>query len=64
MIFALNGEKGEVLWEIRAGGVIRSKPIVYKLNGEVYMAIGAGNRSRRNFLPGGGQLFVFKLPRQ
>ena len=59
-IFGLNGETGEELWTFNAGGGIRSHPIVYQLNGETYLAVGAGDRTR-TIVPQGGQLFVFKL---
>ncbi|PCH63023.1 MAG: PQQ-dependent dehydrogenase, methanol/ethanol family [SAR86 cluster bacterium] len=60
-IFGLNGETGEELWTFNAGGGIRSMPIVYQQNGDTYLAIGSGDRSRTSAVPQGGQLFVFKL---
>ncbi|MBL4820967.1 MAG: PQQ-dependent dehydrogenase, methanol/ethanol family [Gammaproteobacteria bacterium] len=60
-IFGLNGETGEELWTFNAGGGIRSMPIVYQQDGETYLAVGSGDRSRTSAVPGGGQLFVFKL---
>ena len=60
-IFGLNAETGEELWTFNAGGGIRSQPIVYQQNGQTYLAVGAGDRSRTSAVPQGGQLFVFKL---
>jgi len=59
-IFGLDGATGEELWSFNAGGGIRSHPIVYQQNGETYLAVGAGDRTR-TAVPQGGQLFVFKL---
>lgn len=60
-IFGLNAATGEELWTFNAGGGIRSQPIVYQVDGQTYLAIGAGDRSRTSAVPQGGQLFVFKL---
>ena len=60
-IFGLDAATGEELWTFQAGGGIRSQPIVYQANGETYLAVGAGDRSRDSMVPSGGQLFVFKL---
>ncbi|MEX0617945.1 MAG: PQQ-dependent dehydrogenase, methanol/ethanol family [Pseudohongiellaceae bacterium] len=60
-IFGLDAETGEELWTFNAGGGIRSQPIVYQQNGETYLAVGAGDRSRTSAVPQGGQLFVFRL---
>lgn len=60
-IFGLNAETGEELWTFNAGGGIRSQPIVYQINGQTFLAVGSGNRSRTSMVPSGGQLFVFKL---
>ncbi|MBL4819678.1 MAG: PQQ-dependent dehydrogenase, methanol/ethanol family [Gammaproteobacteria bacterium] len=60
-IFGLNAETGEELWTFNAGGGIRSQPVVYQVNGDTYLAIGAGDNSRTSAVPSGGQLMVFKL---
>ncbi|MFT4561682.1 MAG: alcohol dehydrogenase (cytochrome c) [Gammaproteobacteria bacterium] len=66
---ALDAESGDLLWNFRMGGVVRSQPIAYELNGESYVAIGSGGWANMALLtggptniPDGGHLFVFKVP--
>ncbi len=67
---ALDAKSGELLWNFRMGGVVRSQPIAYEIDGESYVAIGSGGWSTLRLLsggptniPDGGHLFVFKVPK-
>ncbi len=66
---ALDSSNGNELWRFRVGGGVRSQPIVYQLDGDTYVAVGAGNwatiaafQGGSVKIPEGGELFVFKLP--
>ena len=65
---ALDARTGDLLWNFRMGGVVRSQPVAYELNGVSYVAIGAGGWADMALfsggptnIPEGGNLFVFKL---
>ncbi|MGD8830640.1 MAG: PQQ-dependent dehydrogenase, methanol/ethanol family [Pseudomonadales bacterium] len=65
---ALDSATGELLWKFRVGGGVRSQPIVFELDGQPYVAIGAGNwatiaafQGGSTNIPEGGNLFVFRL---
>ncbi len=65
---ALDSKSGQELWRFRVGGGVRSQPIVYQLDGDTYVAVGAGNwatiaafQGGTVNIPEGGNLFVFKL---
>ncbi|MEZ5556961.1 MAG: PQQ-dependent dehydrogenase, methanol/ethanol family [Pseudomonadales bacterium] len=65
---ALDSATGQLLWKFRVGGGVRSQPIVYELDGDTYVAIGAGNwatiaafQGGTTSIPEGGNLFVFKV---
>ncbi|MCB1693212.1 MAG: PQQ-binding-like beta-propeller repeat protein, partial [Pseudomonadales bacterium] len=65
---ALDARTGEVLWKFKMGGGVRSQPVVFKIDGKAYMAIGSGNwNTFAAFsggpinIPEGGHLFVFTL---
>jgi alcohol dehydrogenase (cytochrome c) len=67
---ALDSKTGELLWNFRMGGVVRSQPVAYELDGESYVAIGAGGWANMALfsggptnIPDGGHLFVFKVAR-
>lgn len=66
---ALDASTGEELWKFKMGGGMRSQPVVYKVNGRSYVAIGSGNWNTMTAfaggpvnIPEGGNLFVFALP--
>lgn len=66
---ALDSKTGDLLWKFRMGGVVRSQPVAYELDGETYVAIGAGGWANLRLLsggptniPDGGHIFVFKVP--
>jgi alcohol dehydrogenase (cytochrome c) len=50
--FALHALTGEPLWQFQTGGAVRSNPIAFALDGNEYIAVGAGQA-----------LFVFGNPR-
>ncbi len=67
-VLALDAKKGKVLWEFKMGSGIRSQPIVYKVDGRAYLAVGSGNyinfassSGGPSIIPEGGHLFVFSL---
>lgn len=66
---ALDAKTGAKLWKFKMGGGMRSQPVVYKIDGRSYVAIGSGNwNTLAAFtggpinIPEGGNLFVFALP--
>ncbi len=68
---ALDAATGEQLWSFRMGGGVRSQPVAYELDGQVYVAIGSGSIAWMDAfagglekIPEGGHLFVFTLPAQ
>lgn len=65
---ALDATTGEVLWDKRLGGGIRSQPVAYELDGDAYVAIASGNfQGIAGFagadvsIPEGGHLYVFRI---
>ena len=67
---ALDAKTGELVWRFRMGGGVRSQPIAYQIDGQSYVAIGAGSFSSLdsfgggpNNVPEGNMLFVFALPK-
>ena len=67
---ALDSTSGIVLWKFKMGGGVRSQPVVYKVDGRSYVAIGSGNWNTLaaftggpTDIPEGGHLFVFALPK-
>lgn len=67
---ALDAKSGDLLWNFRMGGVVRSQPVAYELDGESYVAIGSGGWANLRLLsggptniPDGGHIFVFKVPK-
>ena len=67
---ALDAKTGELVWRFHMGGGVRSQPIAYQIDGQSYVAIGAGSFSSLdsfgggpNNVPEGNMLFVFALPK-
>jgi alcohol dehydrogenase (cytochrome c) len=42
-VFALDARTGKVLWHFQAGGVIRTAPITYTLDGKQFVAVASGS---------------------
>ena len=69
-VFALAFDvaSGDEVWRFRLGAGVRSQPIEYEVEGETFVAIGAGNgrfgdaTGAPTIMPEGGELFVFRLP--
>jgi hypothetical protein len=68
-VLALDARSGEVAWQRRIGGGVRSQPVAFELDGRAYLAIGTGswatldaNAAGLDRIPEGGHLFVFALP--
>lgn len=66
---ALDATNGKLLWKFKMGGGVRSQPIAYEIDDQVYVAIGSGSWTAfETFtggpanIPEGGHLFVFTLP--
>lgn len=66
---ALDSATGELLWQFKMGGGVRSQPVAYQIDGRTFVAIGSGNFSTfaafsggPDNIPEGGHLFVFELP--
>ena len=66
---ALDAASGELLWQFRMGGGMRSQPVAYRAADKSFVAIGSGNFATfvafaggRTEIPEGGHLFVFALP--
>lgn len=66
---AFDAESGDVLWEQRLNSTAGGFPVSYMVDGEQYIAIGAGGGQNYFSLtpeitqnPGGNVLYVFKLP--
>lgn len=72
MLFALNTESGERLWQTRLNGDVSGAPITFEIEGVQYLAVGAGGRAApsTSFGPltgvdiprGSGAIWVFALP--
>jgi len=67
---ALDARTGDLLWNFRMGGIVRSQPVAYEIDGDSYVAMGSGGWANMALLsggptniPDGGHLFVFKLAR-
>jgi len=66
---ALNAKTGDELWRFRMGGGMRSQPVVYELDGKIYVAVASGSfigidmfGAGLDRAPEGGHLFVFAVP--
>ena len=66
---AFDAKTGKELWKFQTGSGVISPPVTWEMDGEQYIAIGAGGgQNYRSLTPeitqnaGGNILFVFKLP--
>jgi len=63
-LYAFDAGTGRVLWRRDLGLRFGSAPIAYQVNGTEFIAVAAGGSSLRgDGAPGGGELYVFSLPR-
>ena len=65
---AFDAKSGKELWRFNMGGVARSQPIAYELDGKTYIALGIGSAPLIDSLTGGradlppaGAIFVFSV---
>jgi alcohol dehydrogenase (cytochrome c) len=72
-LFALHSESGKELWKVRLNGDISGAPITFEVDGQQYVAVGAGGRiaqttsfaslTKTDIPLGTGVIWVFALPR-
>ena len=65
---ALDAATGDELWRFRMGGGMRSQPVVYQIDGKIYVAVASGSfigldmfGAGLDRVPEGGHLFVFAV---
>ena len=73
-LFALDTESGDLLWETRLNGDISGAPVTFEVNGQQYLAVGAGGRigmttsyarfTETTIPQGSGVMWVFALPKE